>query len=1325
MQGARSRILYRRSNGQSLSVRDENLLGSGGEGSIYALDQLPDLVAKVYHSPGGSIGAKLALMVDNPPTMPERGGHVSIAWPLDTLHSALPARPDNTVGFLMHRISSMQPVSQCYNPAARRRNFPHFTYRHLCAVAINIATAVNAVHGRNYVIGDINESNILIDDHGLVTLIDTDSFQVIDQSDGTIHRSPVGKPEYTPPELQGHSFDTVDRNEYHDRFGLGVIIFQLLMEGRHPYAGKYTGQGEPPAIEDNIASGHFLYSESRAVPLVDGPGYLPWHTIDGAIAELFSLCFDRGHDNQIVRPTAFQWEDAIGQAVASFVTCSRNSHHLYFGHNSTCPWCDRRNLLRGRDPFPETTGPEPSLMRTATAGSSPPRSGRAPPAPQPRPPPSFQARRAQPQAAVQRLTTFRGIRLPSDAKSTWAVLLLIVLGFSLVTWGVSSLVNFLESDPFGSDVPPPVATGGSPVPSLPIPPTSVPTPGPAVAVLPPPETPTSTPTVSPSPTLTPPTPAPTPTPLVAAPPPPTPEPSPTLTTSLPTPPAVTPAPTREPIPLKPDLALDVSSFAWRPERPSVGDSVTFSISVRNNGGYAAPSSLGYRINSAASHVEPVSEGSADVPGIPAGGQVEVSFEWTAQPGHHSLEVDVDVLGQLEETAETNNAVASLLYDGTVLADLVVESIAWSPETPAMGDTVTFSLTLNNQGDGRSAHSKVQLYMGNELLGEMDLREVTSGESEVLTFDWIAQAGTSTLVVVADSDLEVTETDEDNNELTKSYDATAYVDLAVQEIGWEPLNPSVGDDVTFSVIVRNQGTLDAAESTVELSGLPTEGADFAGEVQLGATPAGGWTAATFLWSAQPGDFTLTARADAHQVIVESNEDNNELGVPYEATVLADLVVTDISWNPASPAVDEEVTVAVHIENQGDGISLPTDVMLYVDDSELGEALALPELSSMGSHKVSFTWTAEMGRHAFRAHVDHGERVVESDETNNGSETFAYDDTRVSDLRVRSVDWRPENPSVGETVTFRVTIENRGDATASNFHVSFRDTSSVWPPIEEAVSNNIAAGQSTTVSFEWPADADPHQFAVVADSRSEVTESDEDNNAFTVDYAATVAADLTVTRVSASPRRPSIDEDTIIKVSISNEGQGRAASFIVTLKIAGPSGPLEESNTRVDGLAAGSSRTLEFPWTPSAVTHTFTATVDSRGTVPETEESNNVLEETVLTALSDLKVTDVQFDNQNPSPGDDVEVGVRIENVGRGNSGRFTAGLYIGDDDEPYDTTRIGSLEPDTSTYIVFTWRAVEGCHSLFVIVDESGDVPEEDGGNNRSQQFKICASGSSQ
>ena len=240
---------------------------------------------------------------------------------------------------------------------------------------------------------------------------------------------------------------------------------------------------------------------------------------------------------------------------------------------------------------------------------------------------------------------------------------------------------------------------------------------------------------------------------------------------------------------------------------------------------------------------------------------------------------------------------------------------------------------------------------------------------------------------------------------------------------------------------------------------------------------------------------------------------------------------------------------------------------------------------------------------------------------------------------------------------------------------------------------------------------------------MTESNEDDNEFAVHYAATVAADLVVSRVSASPRSPSIDEATIIKVSTKNQGHCRAGPFIVTLNIAGPDGVLGETNRRVDGLAAGATRVVEFPWTAKAGRHTFIATADSKRVIAETDESNNVLEETLVAALSDLKVTEILLDNPNPSAGDSVEVGVRIENGERGDSGRFIAALNVVGNDEPYDTTRLNSLEPNTSVYIEFTWQAVEGCHSLFVIVDERGDVPEEDEGNNRSERLETCVAGS--
>src|SRR5436305_1951244 len=98
---------------------------------------------------------------------------------------------------------------------------------------------MDALHSRDYVVGDVNESNILVADTALITVVDTDSFQVRDPDGKTVFHCPVAKPEFTPPELQGRQLHDVDRVPAHDRFGLAVLIFQLLMEGTHPFAGIY------------------------------------------------------------------------------------------------------------------------------------------------------------------------------------------------------------------------------------------------------------------------------------------------------------------------------------------------------------------------------------------------------------------------------------------------------------------------------------------------------------------------------------------------------------------------------------------------------------------------------------------------------------------------------------------------------------------------------------------------------------------------------------------------------------------------------------------------------------------------------------------------------------------------------------------------------------------------------------------------------------------------------------------------------------------------------------------------------------------------------
>lgn len=336
-------------NGQLISLGKE--LGIGGEGTIYQVQGNASLAAKVYH-PGKlspEQGDKLHIMHAHPPKDPMADqGHPSIAWPVDLLE---PVGGGRVNGFLMPLVKKRLPIFTFYNPRSRRQKCPLFNYAYLHRTARNLAIAFGALHQGGYVIGDVNESNILVADSALVTLVDTDSFQVRDRIHNRIYRCPVGKPEFTPPELQGETFRGIDRTPEHDRFGLAVLIFQLLMEGIHPFAGKYSGRGDPPLLGERIKAGHFPYGTKR-VPFRPMPVAPAFDILTPELQKLFSQCFEAGHLDPQARPDAQTWSEALTIAEHSLVVCSRNSQHYHARHLQTCPWCDRTSQFAGLDPFP-------------------------------------------------------------------------------------------------------------------------------------------------------------------------------------------------------------------------------------------------------------------------------------------------------------------------------------------------------------------------------------------------------------------------------------------------------------------------------------------------------------------------------------------------------------------------------------------------------------------------------------------------------------------------------------------------------------------------------------------------------------------------------------------------------------------------------------------------------------------------------------------------------------------------------------------------------------------------------------------------------------
>lgn len=313
-------------------IRLGKKIGSGGEGDVYELLMSPKTtVAKIYKKPlDEKKQEKLRLMA--------RGCNEDLkgisAWPTDVL-STRPGGP--VVGFLMPKIADAEPIHKVYGPTHRKETFPHADWRFLVRAAKNLAAAFYVIHQYGYVIGDVNEGNILVNERACVRLIDCDSFQV--RSRDQLYCCEVGVAQFTPPEIQKSGHFRLERTGNHDNFGLAILIFQLLFLGRHPYAGVYSGKEDMP-IGKAIAEFRFAYSKhAHTKAIAPPPNSVGLAIVPGELADLFERAFAERGTSPVGRPRAGDWWDILDPLENKLRRCSADSVHHYYAGLSSCPWC--------------------------------------------------------------------------------------------------------------------------------------------------------------------------------------------------------------------------------------------------------------------------------------------------------------------------------------------------------------------------------------------------------------------------------------------------------------------------------------------------------------------------------------------------------------------------------------------------------------------------------------------------------------------------------------------------------------------------------------------------------------------------------------------------------------------------------------------------------------------------------------------------------------------------------------------------------------------------------------------------------------------------
>jgi len=301
--------IYQTSNNKTITT--DNELGKGGEGVVYAIKEQPHQVAKIYYPQERSPTkkSKLQIMLDRPPfklSTDHSLNQIPLTWPLDLLY-----QNKKFVGYVMPKVGKSSSIFTFYLPKLRQKYHPTIDRRHLYRIAKNLANIMYNLHLHGYIIGDINQKNILISKNVWVTLVDVDSFQVKSLF-GEVFSCPVGVAEYTPPELQGVVLKQIERTANHDRFGLAVLLFQLLMQGFHPFAGVPIHSEFSTAEKFDlycIKNGIFPY---QANPIFTPPPNAPrFNALPDTLQRLFLRCFTKGHQFPDYRPTAYDWVIAL------------------------------------------------------------------------------------------------------------------------------------------------------------------------------------------------------------------------------------------------------------------------------------------------------------------------------------------------------------------------------------------------------------------------------------------------------------------------------------------------------------------------------------------------------------------------------------------------------------------------------------------------------------------------------------------------------------------------------------------------------------------------------------------------------------------------------------------------------------------------------------------------------------------------------------------------------------------------------------------------------------------------------------------------------
>lgn len=324
-------------DGRAFNLELGRELSGGGEGKVFEVVGLDGFCAKIFH--GGPDTSRLESRLSD---LAERfrgrewqgNGQdaFSVASPI-----AICKDDGKAVGYVMRQLRPPAvPLKDALLSQSGVRRAGRVTWATCLDAAIDLARVVGRLNECGFIVADLCPDNLFVWlTGGRITVCDVDSFQ-FQGSDGYQYESAVVRGEYSRPKSLGKSRT---RYKADDRFALGIVIGQILLEGAHPFAGVPKDIEEQSSGDDqdvwNIRNGRSWVLEQDRVTVppttLNARSVLP-----SGLLSLMANCY-QGVATGKAPPRPEVWISSLQRIKQGLQTCPANENHRFAAGLAGCP----------------------------------------------------------------------------------------------------------------------------------------------------------------------------------------------------------------------------------------------------------------------------------------------------------------------------------------------------------------------------------------------------------------------------------------------------------------------------------------------------------------------------------------------------------------------------------------------------------------------------------------------------------------------------------------------------------------------------------------------------------------------------------------------------------------------------------------------------------------------------------------------------------------------------------------------------------------------------------------------------------------------------